>query len=48
VVPAKPAGKSDEIRGLLKLGAALTDRGDYVAGEIAFRQMLNSPEATAA
>lgn len=47
-IPAKPAGQSDEIHGLLSLGASLTDRGDYPAAEIAFRQLLNSPEATAA
>lgn len=43
---AKPA--QDEIHGLLKLGASLTDRAqpDYEAAEIAYRQVLNSPDAT--
>src|SRR5436190_2033410 len=36
-----------EAKGLLHLGASLTDRADYVAAEIAFRQILDhgSPEA---
>lgn len=36
-----------EVRGLLKLGASLTDRADpdFEAAEIAFRQVLNSAEA---
>lgn len=33
---------SAEARGLLNLGQSLTDRGDYAAAEIAFRQVLNS------
>ncbi len=39
---AKPAHATDEIQGLLKLGAALTERGDYDSAEIAFRQVLNA------
>lgn len=36
-----------EIQGLLKLGASLTERAepDYEAAEIAFRQVMNSPDA---
>ncbi len=33
---------TDEPHGLLNLGATLTDRGDYDAAEIAFRQVLNA------
>lgn len=33
-----------EIEGLLKLGALLSERGDYDAAEIAFRQVLNANE----
>lgn len=33
---------SPEARGLTNLGNNLTDRGDYAAAEIAFRQVLNS------
>ena len=40
-----PDHAGNEIRGLLKLGAALTERGDYEAGEIAFRQVMNGPDA---
>ncbi|HEX2853416.1 MAG TPA: tetratricopeptide repeat protein, partial [Opitutaceae bacterium] len=35
-----------EIRGLLNLGASLTDRKDYDAAEIAFRQVMNANEVT--
>ena len=38
---AKPRA-TDEPHGLLNLGATLTDRGDYGAAEIAFRQILNA------
>jgi tetratricopeptide (TPR) repeat protein len=38
----KPARASDEIHGLLNLGLSLTDRGDYDAAEIAYRQVLNA------
>jgi TolA-binding protein len=34
-----------EIIGLQNLGVSLTDRGDWDAGEIAFRQILTSPRA---
>ncbi len=39
----KPAHAADEIHGLLNLGVSLTDRGDYEAAEIAYRQVLNAP-----
>lgn len=39
---------SPEARGLLNLGKTLTDRGDYAAAEIAFRQVLNSAAFTQA
>ena len=38
---AKPHA-TDEIHGLLNLGHSLTDRGDFDAAEIAFRQVLNA------
>jgi tetratricopeptide (TPR) repeat protein len=43
---AKPvrARATDEIHGLLNLGASLTDRGDFEAAEIALRQVLNASE----
>jgi len=54
VAPAVPAAgasanKPDadmaaEAKGLLALGASLTDRNDYAAAEIAYRQILNSAE----
>ncbi|MBI5766248.1 MAG: tetratricopeptide repeat protein [Verrucomicrobia bacterium] len=50
--PAKPAsakpaaGSPEEVRSLLKLGAALTDRADYGAAEIAFHQVINDRTAT--
>jgi len=40
--PAKPAHATDEIHGLLNLGVSLTERGDYDAAEIAYRQVLNA------
>ncbi len=47
-VPAKPAGApaDREFQGLLNLGASLTDRGDYAAAEIAYRQVFtkNAPD----
>lgn len=48
-VPATPSPPArvratDEIHGLLNLGSALTDRADYEAAEIAFRQVMNAPE----
>lgn len=39
--PAKPARETGS-ESLLKLGAALTERGDYDAAEIAYHQILNS------
>jgi len=39
---ADAAKSSAEAQGLLKLGASLTDRGDYSAAEIAYRQILHS------
>lgn len=45
---AKPAEYPAEIRGLLNLGASLTERGDYEAAEIAFRQVMNANEITVA
>ena len=46
---AKPAGAYPaEVQGLLKLGASLTDRGEYESAEIAFRQVMNWPEAPVA
>ena len=38
-----PALGEDEIRGMLNLGGNMTDRGDYDAAEIAFRQIMKSP-----
>lgn len=37
-----PVG-TDEIHGLLKLGPALSERGEYDSAEIAFRQVMNAP-----
>lgn len=42
--PAAPKRARDEIHGLLNLGASLTERGDYQAAEIAYRQVLNAPK----
>jgi len=50
--PAAPAARKpspqpravDEIHGLLNLGASLTERGDFDAAEIAYRQVLNAPD----
>ena len=39
---AKTLRATDEIHGLLNLGASLTERGDYDAAEIAYRQVLNA------
>jgi TolA-binding protein len=48
VATAKPKVESkrgiDEIHGLLNLGPSLTDRGDFEAAEIAYRQVLNARE----
>ncbi len=45
--PSAMVTPRDEIHGLLNLGASLTDRAnpDYEAASIAFRQVMNSPEA---
>lgn len=46
--PAPKGQKAEEVESLLKLGTALTDRGDYDAAEIAFHQVLRMrgvPEA---
>jgi len=45
-VPASviAADKASESKGLLFLGNSLTERADYGAAEIAFRQVLNSPD----
>ncbi|MEO7414606.1 MAG: tetratricopeptide repeat protein [Opitutaceae bacterium] len=43
--PAKSAGGYPaEVQGMLKLGASLTDRGEYESAEIAFRQVMAWPE----
>jgi tetratricopeptide (TPR) repeat protein len=42
--PVKTKRATDEIHGLLNLGASLTERGDYQAAEIAYRQVLNAPK----
>ncbi len=47
-LPAKPAAvtapkrATTEVQGLLNLGASLTERGDFEAAEIAYRQILNA------
>jgi tetratricopeptide (TPR) repeat protein len=51
--PVQPAAvgavaSDNEEHGLLNLGNALTERGDYAAAEIAFRRVLNAAEATPA
>jgi tetratricopeptide (TPR) repeat protein len=45
-VPASviAADKASESKGLLFLGNSLTERADYGAAEIAYRQVLNSPD----
>lgn len=47
---AAPAANppAEEVQGLLKLGAALTERGDYDSAEIAYRQALNDRRAAPA
>lgn len=40
--PRTPKRAVDEIHGLLNLGVSLTDRGDFDAAEIAYRQVLNA------
>lgn len=45
-VPAPKAEKAaDDIQGRLNLGATLTNRGAYEEAEIAYRQVMTSPEA---
>lgn len=46
IAEAMEAGISAEARGLLTLGHNLTERADYAAAEIAFRQVLNSGNFT--
>ncbi len=43
--PAISPHTTADLRGLLKLGVALTERGDYESAEIAFRQVLKTPKA---
>lgn len=43
--PARPVTTTEELQSLLKLGASLTDRGDYETAEIAYYQVLNNPLA---
>lgn len=42
------AKRSEEIRGTINVGKNMTERGDYVGAEIAFRQVLNAPDASPA
>lgn len=42
IVPVAPKRATTEVQGLLNLGASLTERGDFEAAEIAYRQILNS------
>jgi TolA-binding protein len=42
------AGYAVEAKGLLVLGASLTERGDYAAAEIAYRRILSSADFTQA
>jgi len=41
--PAARPHATDEIHGLLNLGASLTERKEYDAAEIAYRQVMNAP-----
>jgi TolA-binding protein len=41
----KPKRAANEFEGLLNLGAQLTERGDFEAADIAYRQVLNTPKA---
>lgn len=43
--PAISPHTTADLRGLLKLGVALTERGDYESAEIAYRQVLKTPKA---
>ena len=40
------AKRAEEIRGTINVGKNMTERGDYVGAEIAFRQVLNAPDAS--
>jgi len=40
--PVAPKRATTEVQGLLNLGASLSERGDFEAAEIAYRQILNS------
>ncbi len=46
VVAITPEEKAAEAESLLKLGRSLTERGDYIAAEIAYRQILHSTDYT--
>jgi TolA-binding protein len=43
--PARAKTPKDAFAGFLNLGLSLTDRGDYEAAEIAYRQVLKTPRA---
>ena len=45
-VARTPAKRTDEIFGLINLGASLTERGDFEAAEIAYRQVLNANQVS--
>jgi tetratricopeptide (TPR) repeat protein len=47
-VPALSSTRAAEIHGLLNLGASMTERGDYDAANIAFRQVLDDTGAPVA
>src|SRR3954468_3697218 len=42
-----PSADAAEIRGLLNLGASLTDRNEYDSAEIAFRRVMNTAGVSA-
>jgi TolA-binding protein len=42
---APKSPRRDEVRGLLNLGASLSERGDFEAAEIAYRQVMNAEDA---
>lgn len=46
VKSAAPKHQQSEMQGLLNLGASLTERSDYEAAEIAFRQVMNADQAS--
>jgi tetratricopeptide (TPR) repeat protein len=43
---AAPKHSIDEVQSMLSLGSTLTERSDFEAAEIAFRQVLNAPTAS--